>query len=177
MVHLHTRSAYSLLESPFRIEQIVDMTIKYGFNHACLTDKRSMYGTMKFIKLCQEKGIHPIVGLEVDSVYQDQPFDFILLAKNDRGLQDLYALSTILMNDPSKVSLEILFKYVLDCIVLTAGDDDSLEQYIDNDELEKLEQILKYCHGHIPDFYVSIAMNDSKYRANKNVILKRHPEG
>lgn len=173
MVHLHTRSAYSLLESPFRIEQIVDMTIKYGFNHACLTDKRSMYGTMKFIKLCQEKGIHPIVGLEVDSVYQDQPFDFILLAKNDRGLQDLYALSTILMNDPSKVSLELLFKYVLDCIVLTAGDDDSLEQYIDNDELEKLEQILKYCHEHIPDFYVSIAMNDSKYRANKNVILKR----
>ena len=73
MVHLHTRSAYSLLESPFRIEQIVDMAIKYGFNHACLTDKRSMYGTMKFIKLCQEKGIHPIVGLEVDSVYQDQP--------------------------------------------------------------------------------------------------------
>ena len=60
MVHLHTRSAYSLLESPFRIEQIVDMTIKYGFNHACLTDKRSMYGTMKFIKLCQEKGIHPV---------------------------------------------------------------------------------------------------------------------
>ena len=173
MVHLHTRSAYSLLESPFRIEQIVDMTIKYGFNHACLTDKRSMYGTMKFIKLCQEKGIHPIVGLEVDSVYQDQPFDFILLAKNDRGLQDLYALSTILMNDPSKISLELLFKYVLDCIVLTAGDDDSLEQYIDNDELEKLEQILKYCHEHIPDFYVSIAMNDSKYRANKNVILKR----
>ena len=56
MVHLHTRSAYSLLESPFRIEQIVDMAIKYGFNHACLTDKRSMYGTMKFIKLCQEKG-------------------------------------------------------------------------------------------------------------------------
>ena len=105
MVHLHTRSAYSLLESPFRIEQIVDMAIKYGFNHACLTDKRSMYGTMKFIKLCQEKGIHPIVGLEVDSVYQDQPFDFILLAKNDRGLQDLYALSTILMNDPSKISL------------------------------------------------------------------------
>lgn len=173
MVHLHTRSAYSLLESPFRIEQIVDMAIKYSFNHACLTDKRSMYGTMKFIKLCQEKGIHPIVGLEVDSVYQDQPFDFILLAKNDRGLQDLYALSTILMNDPSKISLELLFKYVLDCIVLTAGDDDSLEQYIDNDELEKLEQILKYCHEHIPDFYVSIAMNDSKYRANKNVILKR----
>ena len=51
MVHLHTRSAYSLLESPFRIEQIVDMAIKYGFNHACLTDKRSMYGTMKFIKI------------------------------------------------------------------------------------------------------------------------------
>ena len=77
------------------------------------------------------------------------------------------------MNDPSKISLEILFKYVSDCIVLTAGDDDSLEQYIDNDELEKLEQILKYCHEHIPDFYVSIAMNDSKYRANKNLVLKR----
>ena len=81
MVHLHTRSAYSLLESPFRIEQIVDMAIKYGFNHACLTDKRSMYGTMKFIKLCQEKGIHPIVGLEVDSVYQDQPLILFCLLK------------------------------------------------------------------------------------------------
>ena len=55
MVHLHTRSAYSLLESPFRIEQIVDMAIKYGFNHACLTDKRSMYGTMKLSNFAGER--------------------------------------------------------------------------------------------------------------------------
>ena len=33
MVHLHTRSCYSLLESPFRIEEIIDTAIEQGCTH------------------------------------------------------------------------------------------------------------------------------------------------
>ena len=65
MVHLHTRSCYSLLESSNRISQIIDRSIHLGFRHVCLTDKNVMYGTMEFIQECHQKNIHPIVGLEL----------------------------------------------------------------------------------------------------------------
>ena len=88
MVHLHARSCYSLLESSLTIEQLVDRSVQFGFRHAALTDKNVMYGTMKFYKACMEKQIHPILGLEIDVLFETGKTSFVLLAKNDRGLQD-----------------------------------------------------------------------------------------
>lgn len=67
-----------------------------GYNHVCLTDHNVMYGTMEFYQLCKKHNVHPIIGLEVDSIYNEESFHFILLAKNDMGLQNLYKLSSII---------------------------------------------------------------------------------
>ena len=98
MVHLHTRSCYSLLESPFRIEEIIDTAIEQGCTHVACTDLNSMYATMMFWKMAQAKGIHPILGLELACTYQEAPLHFVLLAKDDIALQELYGISTQLMN-------------------------------------------------------------------------------
>lgn len=172
MVHLHTRSVYSLLESPFRLEQIVDEAIKHGFRHACLTDRHSMYGTMKFYKLCKEKGVHPIIGLEVETKHGEDLFDFVLLSKNDDGLQGLYALSTRLMNENGCIELDDLHSYTNDCVVITAGSDDTLEKWIVHGDTNKVKQFLSDCNKKWNDFYVSISMNDSKFHAANNVKLK-----
>lgn len=171
MVHLHTRSCYSLLHSPFRIQEIVDTAVSMHFQHVCLTDLHSMYGTMEFWKYAQKRSIHPIIGLEVNTVWKASPFAFVLLAKNDVGLQQLYHVSTCLMKGDA-TDAEQLANMTSQCIALTAGDNDTLEQYVEHEDKESVENYLQTMASLWDDFYVSIAMNDSSYRRQVNQFLK-----
>lgn len=172
MVHLHTRSCYSLLKSPLQVHEIVDAAKEFGFLHVAYTDFHSMYGTMEFWKYAQSKGLHPIIGLELETVYQEACFHFVLLAKNDDGLQELYALSTLLMQSQKLEMLEMASKSQ-NCIVLTAGSSDQLESYIEHQNEEQMIEFLSICKNLWQDFYVSIAMNDSQLRKEYNVLLKK----
>ena len=172
MVHLHTRSCYTLLKSPLQIHDIVDTAIEYGFSHVAYTDFHSMYGTMEFWKYAQSKGIHPIIGLELETNWKEDRFHFVLLAKNDNGLQELYALSSLLMRD-EKLELEDCALKSQDCIVLTAGSSDQLESYIEHQDEKNILAFLSFCKGLWKDFYVSIAMNDSQLRKEYNLLLKQ----
>ena len=95
MNHLHVRSCYSLLESGFKLEDIIDHCLQKGFYHACLTEHNSLFSVMKFWHLCKEKGVHPIIGLETEAILKEKEFHFILLAKNDTGLKELYKSDSI----------------------------------------------------------------------------------
>ena len=171
MVHLHMRSSYSLLESPIRLENMILHQKQLGYNHVCLTDHNVMYGTMEFYQLCKKHNVHPIIGLEVDSIYNEEPFHFILLAKNDMGLQNLYRLSSIIKET---VIFDEVIKYAKDCVVLTSSDGkDTFSAYIEHQDLEKLSAFVEFCKNSFSDFYVSIAMNDSGKKRADNRILKQ----
>ena len=171
MVHLHTRSCYSLLESPFRIEEIIDTAIEQGCTHVACTDLNSMYATMMFWKMAQAKGIHPILGLELACTYQEAPLHFVLLAKDDIALQELYGISTQLMNGEA-LAFASLVNQSQHCIVLTAGSSDQLEACMEHQDQAGIEALLQVCKEAWSDFYVSIAMNDSMLRKENNVLLK-----
>lgn len=98
MIHLHTRSSYSLLESPLRIESIIALAKEAGQSAVALTDHTTMYGTIAFIQAAKEAGLKPIVGLEFDVLYQNQRISLLALAKNTQGLQALFQISTLLCN-------------------------------------------------------------------------------
>ena len=171
MVHLHMRSSYSLLESPIRLENMILHQKQLGFNHVCLTDHNVMYGTMEFYQLCKKHNMHPIIGLEVDSVYKEEPFHFILLAKNDRGLQNLYRLTSIIKES---IAFEEVVNYATDCVVLTSSDGkDMFSAYIEHQDLEKLNAFVELCKNSFSDFYVSVSMNDSGKKRVDNKILKQ----
>lgn len=171
MVHLQMRSSYSLLESPIRLESMILHQKQLGYNHVCLTDHNVMYGTMEFYQLCKKHNVHAIIGLEVDSIYNEEPFHFILLAKNDMGLQNLYKLSSIIKES---VSFDEVIKYAKDCVVLTSSDGkDTFSAYIEHQDLEKLSAFVELCKNSFSDFYVSISMNDSGKKRVDNKILKQ----
>ena len=171
MVHLHMRSSYSLLESPNRLENMILHQKQLGFNHVCLTDHNVMYGTMEFYQLCKKHNVHPIIGVEVDSVYKEEPFHFILLAKNDRGLQNLYRLTSIIKES---IAFEEVVNYAADCVVLTSSDGkDMFSAYIEHQDLEKLNAFVELCKNSFSDFYVSVSMNDSGKKRADNKILKQ----
>ena len=173
MVHLHMRSSYSLLESNIRLEQMILHQKQLGYRHVCLTDHNVMYGTMEFYHLCKKHDVHPIFGLEVDTMKDEERFGFILLAKDDIGLQNLYKLSSKINQ---YIEFNELVSYSDHCVVLTSSSgQDTLSGYIDNQELDKINSFINLCSASFTDFYLSVAMNDSNKRKADNKLLKQVP--
>ena len=95
MLHLHTRSCCSFLESPLRPEQIVQCARHAGMTAAAITDHDAMYGVMEFYHACRNADMKPVFGLETEI----QGVRLLVLAKDDQGLQTLYAWNSRIMED------------------------------------------------------------------------------
>ena len=96
MIHLHTQSAFSLLQSPIRIEQLVKKAKMEQKKYVALTDRNVLFGVPAFLRACKQYDIAPIVGLEVEaSVGETEKIGFVILAKNNEGLASLYQISAL----------------------------------------------------------------------------------
>ena len=99
-VHLHNHTEYSLLDSVMRIKDFVAEAKKQGMSALAITDHGNMYGAIKFYDECKENDIKPILGCEIyttnhlDKEVKDN-YHLILLAKNNKGYQNLVKLVSI----------------------------------------------------------------------------------
>ncbi len=171
-VHLHVRSSYTLLNSTLKIKDIVSFAKQNGFSAVALCDYQVMYGAMAFYHETKKQGIHAIYGMECDCQMEEDTFNFILLAKDDIGYQQLLALSTRYNTDKTIVTLSEIRSYCEHMIVVTGGDHSSLEAAIIKENKEEIIRLLALCKAQFPDFYVSVPCNDSPLLKIKNLILK-----
>ena len=97
-VHLHTHTAYSLLDGAGKIDVLVNRAKELGMSALAITDHGVMYGVVDFYKICKKAGIKPIIGCEVyvapksrfDKVGRDDsPYHLVLLVKNETGYRNL----------------------------------------------------------------------------------------
>ena len=110
-IPLFNKSNYSLLSSLLRIDDIINFALSTNISSIALTDT-TMYGTMEFIKKCQEHNLKPIIGLNV--ILSD--YNIILLAKDYKGYQSLIKLSTI--QNERQVTFEDIEKFNINVICL-----------------------------------------------------------
>ncbi|HTO16930.1 MAG TPA: DNA polymerase III subunit alpha [Edaphocola sp.] len=61
---LNLHSYYSLRYGTLSIEQLVENLAVNAYDTAVLTDINNTTATFNFVKVCQEKGIHPLAGVE-----------------------------------------------------------------------------------------------------------------
>ena len=101
---LYVKSYYSLLSSLLSVDDIIDLNIRNGNNYAVICDN-TMYGTMEFIKKCKQKGIKPVIGLEL--AIEDKVI--LCYAKDYTGYLNLVKLST--KANTSKVELTDINTY------------------------------------------------------------------
>src|SRR3954464_15917027 len=102
--HLHTHSHYSLLDGLPKIPDLLDYVKELGMDVVALTDHGVMYGAVEFFKEAKAKGVKPIIGCEVymaTNGHKDKQanidaksYHMILLAKNQKGYQNLVQLVT-----------------------------------------------------------------------------------
>jgi DNA polymerase-3 subunit alpha len=98
-INLHNHSAQgSLLDGLSRVKELASRAKELGQPAVALTEHGSLYSMLKFYKACKEAEVKPILGCEVyvcgDRTYKErdvlnQYFHLVLLAKNEKGLENL----------------------------------------------------------------------------------------
>jgi DNA polymerase-3 subunit alpha len=174
MVHLHTRSCYTLLHSPLRIETIIQTAKQANSPHVALTDMNVMYGEMEFYKAARKAGLHPILGMETDAILDEKNVRLLLLARNDLGLQALYALSQSVSFEKKQPDMQAVYEYAQNLYVIPLFYKDHFEHLLMRHLFDELIQLLKQIKENLPYFYAGICMNDSALRKENNQLLKEY---
>ena len=101
--HLHVHSEYSLLDAMCRIPELVKRAKELGMDTVALTDHGVLHGAIQFYKAAKDAGIKPIIGCEAyiasgsrlsRTTADKQSYHLVLLAKNNKGYQNLLQLIT-----------------------------------------------------------------------------------
>jgi len=137
-VHLHVHSEYSLLEAAARVKSIAKKAAEAGMPAVALTDNGNMFGAIEFYFACLDKGVKPILGLDVylspasrllkaqdRNEVQKPNTRLVLLAQDIQGYQNLCQLSTIGYQEgfyyKPRIDYEVLEKFNSNVICLSGA--------------------------------------------------------
>ena len=104
LVHLHVHSEHSFLDGLATVDQIVNRAVALGQDSIALTDHGEVSGHLRLQRKADKAGIKPIFGMEgyftEDRFIKDgkkgQNYDHMtMIALNDKGLENLWALSSL----------------------------------------------------------------------------------
>lgn len=142
-VHLQVQSAYSLLSSAAKVEALVEKASSLGFKALALTDENIMYGAIAFYKQCRKHGIKPIIGMTASVLSEEEQgldvaYPVVLLAKNNKGYQNLLKISSAIQTR-SKVGIprRWLLQYREGLIGISPGREGDIERSIKDGHYEE----------------------------------------
>lgn len=164
--HLHNHSEYSLLDGMTTPEEMASIVSTNGQIAAAITDHGTMGGFIRFQKACKSQGVKPIFGVEayfVDDVSMDdetnkaERFHLILLAKNDKGLENLFRINNVAWTEQfyykPRIDFNNLEQYGEGLICLSGCMGSALSQAILNGDEKRAEQLLGKFQGIFKDDY------------------------
>jgi len=104
LVHLHTHSELSFLDGLQTVDQLVDRVVSLDQEAVAITDHGECGGHLRLQHAADKAGIKPIFGME--GYFTDDRFDksgkkgenydhMTVIALNDKGLSNLWALSSL----------------------------------------------------------------------------------
>ena len=64
-VHLHVHTEYSLVDGICRISNLIDQARMLHMPSIAITDMSNIYGVVKFYRRCVDRGIKPVIGVEL----------------------------------------------------------------------------------------------------------------
>ena len=88
LIPLRNYSNYSICESNIKIDDLVNFAEKEKLPAIALTDYKLLSGALEFSTKCKNKGIQPIIGLDVDFISKlKHKSRLTFLCKNDKGFK------------------------------------------------------------------------------------------
>lgn len=156
-VHLHVHSEYSLLDSTCRMNALVERAKADGQTALALTDTNALYGVIPFYRACRDKGIHPVIGMELSVAFprihnEEKPAgrrserrSLVLLAENQRGYMHLVKLASLVQFNKNRcVPLDKLAGLADGLIALSGGDGGPIDSALAAGDLDRAMRLGSY---------------------------------
>ena len=125
-IHLRTHSWYSFLRGLPSPQELAQTAAGMGMPALGLTDHHSLSGAIEFHDACQQAGIQPILGLEVEAALPQEmeniaPGTLTLLAMDMTGWRSLCRISSFLAGDGDALAFDRLVSENSGLLCLTGG--------------------------------------------------------
>jgi DNA polymerase-3 subunit alpha len=164
-VHLKATSEYSITQSINLIPNMIKKVANNSMGALALTDLNGLYGAIGFYKKAKEKGIKPIIGIDLTIEQEDgNKYQLTLLAKNVKGYQKLIEINSKAYTENKKNdSVAAKEEWLVEIaegnhvVVLSGGKKGLIGQYILSDRLDEAKstaQQMKDFFG--DDFYIEL---------------------
>lgn len=186
-VNLHVHSALgSLLDSVAKIPDIVKFAKEHNQIAIALTDHGKMSGFVELYKECKKAEIKPIIGIEayeVDDMYEKadtkeytQPrYHLLLLAKNKKGLQNLFKIATISNTEgfykKPLITLDYIKKHNLGegVICSSACLASRLSRALEQDNWELAEKVALKTKSIFEEYYIEMQSHANDIQMTSNI--------
>jgi DNA polymerase-3 subunit alpha len=175
-VGLHVHTHYSLYDGIATPEEYIDRAHDLGMPAIAITDHGSLSGHREMYRAAKAKGVKPILGVEGymtedrfdrrDKAERTEPLDLvynhiILLAKNQKGLENLNKLNEIAWTEgffrKPRIDFEVLEKYKEGIIVTSACLSGVIAKAIEAGEFAVAKKHLKWFKDRFgDDYYVEL---------------------
>lgn len=86
IMYLNNHTYYSLRYGTMATETLVKEAVKLGIDSLALTDINNSTGTVDFVRICRENGIHPMAGIEFRN---RDTYLYTGIARNNDGFREL----------------------------------------------------------------------------------------
>lgn len=190
--HLHLHTEYSLLDGECRIKEIPAAVLRAGQSAVAMTDHGVMYGAVGFFQACENAGVHPIIGCEVniaprtmadkdrmlDSAYSTA----VLLAENEEGYRNLIRIVSLSYTKGfftvPRTDLSTMAKYRSGLILLAGGADSAISNYIRNGERSRAEEWIQWAKNTFGEsnFFLELQRHGNSGERTVTDVLARYAE-
>ncbi|HEY4481804.1 MAG TPA: DNA polymerase III subunit alpha [Candidatus Brocadiaceae bacterium] len=190
-MYLNCKTYYSFRYGTFSTQELVNTAMDKGVTSLALTNINSTCDTWEFVKLCRERGVKPITGVEIRN---EDKLLYVLIAANNKGLAWINEfLSNHLLEKkafPDYASDDLFFKDVWDGFVIYPLEVKPPEQLFPNErigvlpwEVYKLANydLRKYCDKYVVQQPVTF-QNQTYFNLHrllraidKNILLSKLP--
>lgn len=163
------RSDATIGRSSIHISQIMPLAAERGYSALALTDRSLMIGVPSFLKECRRYGIKPLIGLEVMCLYEADHVPFVLLAKDDTGLQALMRLSSSLLSheeyDPASEqtgTVDDILQAKDHCILIARSEGGAAHSALEMKDKEGIRAVYRRMKEVFGDFVIGISGCEKK---------------
>jgi len=188
-VGLHVHTHYSLFDGIATPQEYVDRAVSLGMPAIAITDHGSLSGHREMYRAAKEKGVKPILGIEGymcddrfdrrDKEDRKEPLDMvynhiILLAKNQKGLENLNKLNEIAWTEgyykKPRIDFEVLEKYSEGIIVSSACPSGIIAKSIELGELAVAKKHIEWFKKVFAEDYYIEVMPHNAPEINKTLL-------
>ena len=187
---LHVHTHYSLFDGIATPQEYVDRAIEIGMPAIAITDHGSLSGHREMYRVAIEKGIKPILGVEGyiaqdrfdqrdKAEREDTPLDLvynhlIILAKNEKGLENLNKLNEIAWTEgfykKPRMDWASLEKYKEGLIITSGCLSGYLAKAIEADDYAAAKEHLQWAKKTFGDDYYIEVMPHNPPEINKTIL-------